>query len=294
LIHPYRPRLRLEGAKAKELYSFGQWVLGSSILIFLLTQGDDALVGKVLGVAALGFYQMAYLISNLPATEITHAISQVSFPAYSKLQDDLPKLREAYLKTLQLTAFVSIPLAGGIFILGPEFIRIFLGAKWTPMVPAMRALCIFGVTRSINATLGPLFQGMGEPQAMTKASGIQLMIMATIIYPLTTNWGILGTSVAVVIPNLFAMVYLSRKIANIAKFKSIAFYQNLLFPILGTAIMDLSILTVQNRIIESNLVSLFGSIVIGITVYFGVISLFDRISNYKLRDTINSVLKLMQ
>ncbi len=31
---------------------------GSSILIFLLTQGDDIFGGKMLGVAALGFYQM--------------------------------------------------------------------------------------------------------------------------------------------------------------------------------------------------------------------------------------------
>lgn len=294
VIHPYRPRVLFEAGKAKGLYGFGRWVLGSSILIFLLIQGDDALVGKVLGATALGFYQMAYLISNLPATEITHVISQVTFPAYSKLQDDLPKLRKAYLKTLQLTAFVSIPLAGGIFILAPEFTRIFLGDKWMPMIPAMQALCIFGVTRSINATLGPLLQGMGEPHVMTKASGIQLIIMATIIYPLTTSWGILGTSLAVIIPNLFVMVYLSQKIANIAKFKFITFYQNLLVPILGTVIMIFFISIVQNRMIESNLVSLFASTVIGITVYFGAISLFDRISNYKLRDTINWGLKLIQ
>ncbi|GAI54637.1 unnamed protein product, partial [marine sediment metagenome] len=133
LVHPYRPHFKLDLAKTKELFGFGKWILGSSILVFLITQGDDIFVGKLLGITFLGFYQMAYRISNAPATEITHVISQVTFPAYSKLQDNLPGLREGYLKTLQLTAFISIPLAGGIFILAPEFTTIFLGDKWMPM-----------------------------------------------------------------------------------------------------------------------------------------------------------------
>ncbi|MCD6270366.1 oligosaccharide flippase family protein, partial [bacterium] len=78
LIHPYRPHLSFDLGRAKELFGFGKWVLGSSILVFLITQGDDIFVGKLLGVAALGFYQMAYRISNMPATEITHVISQVT------------------------------------------------------------------------------------------------------------------------------------------------------------------------------------------------------------------------
>jgi O-antigen/teichoic acid export membrane protein len=96
LIHPYRPHLSFDLGKAKELFGFGKWILGSSILFFLIMQGDDIFVGKFLGATMLGFYQLAYRISNMPATEITHVISQVTFPAYSKLQDNIPKLREAY------------------------------------------------------------------------------------------------------------------------------------------------------------------------------------------------------
>jgi len=149
LIHPYRSRLSRDLAKAKQLFGFGKWVLGSSILIFLITQGDDIFVGKLLGATALGFYQIAYRISNIPATEITHVISRVTFPAYSKLQNDIPKLREAYLKVLQITAFLSFPIAGLIFALAPDFTRIFLGEKWMPMVPAMQVLVFAGLARSV-------------------------------------------------------------------------------------------------------------------------------------------------
>lgn len=145
VFHPYRPHIRLNKNEFQDLFSFGKWVFGSSILIFLVTQGDDIFVGKMLGATALGLYQMAYLISNLPATEITHVISQVTFPAYSKMQGDIPRLKAAYLDVLQLTAFISLPVAGGIFILAPEFTLIFLGEKWMPMVPTIQILVLAGL-----------------------------------------------------------------------------------------------------------------------------------------------------
>lgn len=214
-VHSYRPRLRFEGAKAKELYAFGRWILGSSILVFLLNQGDDILLGKVLGVTALGLYQMAYRISNLPATEITHVISQVTFPAYSKLQDRLPQLRQAYLQTLQVVAFLSFPIAGGIAFFAPDFTRIFLGEQWMPMVPAMQVLAIWGLMRSLGAMSGSLFQGVGRPSILTSIQLAKLALLATLIYPFTVRWGMLGTALAVVIHTLPIEIYVHYRVIRL-------------------------------------------------------------------------------
>jgi len=217
ILHPYRPHARFDKGEFKELFGFGKWVLGSSILIFLITQGDDIFVGKMLGVTALGFYQMAYLISNLPATEITHVISQVTFPAYSKLQEDLPKLREAYLDVLQLTAFISIPLAGGIFILAPDFTQTFLGDKWMPMVPAIQMLVLAGLVRSIAATTGPIFHGIGKPRIDTIWQVIRLIVLIALIYPFTMRWGILGASISVLFSILVSTLGFSFMVIKITK-----------------------------------------------------------------------------
>jgi len=208
LIHPYRPHLSKDLGKAKELFGFGRWILGSNILAFLLTQGDDIFVGKLLGTTALGFYQLAYRISNMPATEITHVISRVTFPAYSKLQGNTPKLREAYLKVLQLTTFLSFPIAGLIFVLAPDFTKIFLGEKWMPMVPAMQMLCAFGVVRSINSTIGTFLIGIGRPDILPKITIFQILFIGILIYPLTKSKGIFGTSIAITLPYVAVMFFL--------------------------------------------------------------------------------------
>jgi len=276
IIHPYRPRIKLEREKFQELFGFGKWILGSSIFVFLITQGDDIFVGKMLGVTALGLYQMAYLISNLPATEITHVISQVTFPAYSKLQDDLPKLREAYLKILQLTTFISIPLAGGIFIFAPEFTKIFLGDKWMPMVPAIEALALAGLLRSISATTGSVFQAVGKPEIVTKWQPVRLFVLLAVIYPFTVRWGILGTSLAVVSCNLISTVGFSVKVVRIIQCDAGSFLKRIILPSINTLATILIIVILKNTITTVRALELILLIGISIMIYLGATYISDK------------------
>jgi lipopolysaccharide exporter len=196
LVHPYRPRLRFDPDAARALVGYGRWVTGSTIMVFLITQGDNAVVGKLLGVGALGLYQMAYRISNMPTTEIAAMTHQVTFPAYSKLQDDLPRLRQAYLKTLRLTGLLALPLSVGILVLAPDFTHVLLGSKWAPMLPCLGILCAFGALRALVGTMGPVALAVNRPDIRTFSSLAQLMVLASLIIPLTHWWDIAGTAVA--------------------------------------------------------------------------------------------------
>jgi len=286
LIHPYKPRLSADLGKAKELFGFGKWIMGSSIIIFLITQGDDIFVGKLLGVTALGFYQLAYRISNMPATEITHVISQVTFPAYSKLQDNIPKLREAYLKVLKLTAFLSFPIAGLIFVLAPDFTKIFLGEKWMQMVPAMQVLCIFGVTRSLNATTGPIFQAVGKPSILTKISLSQLIFLAAIIYPLTIKGELIGVSWAVTLANIFCFILAFQKIIKIMKESK----KNIIGVIIPPALITISIMCLIYllKIIMLDKTSLFTIFVLSILVSSSIYFVYGKIIGFSFSNFLNS------
>jgi O-antigen/teichoic acid export membrane protein len=253
IIHPYRPRVRLDPVKARELFGFGKWVWGSTILIFLLTQGDDILVGKILGVAALGFYQMAYRISNLAATEIADVISQVTFPAYAKIQDDLAKLSRAYLKTFQLTAVTTAPLACIIFSLAPEFTKIFLGDKWTPMVSAMQALAFVGLLRSIAATTGPVFLATNRPALDTKLRLMQLFAVVVLIYPFTIKWGIFGTSITILISIFIATVACMVKITSVLRLAGWQICKPMIVPMVSGMAVIASMTALKTIMAPSNM-----------------------------------------
>lgn len=286
VVHPYRPHLRLELHKARELFGFGRWVLGSTILVFLLNQGDDAFVGKVLGVTMLGFYQMAYRIANMPTTEITHVISQVTFPAYAKIQNNLPRLRESYLRVLQFIACVSFPIAGLIFILAPDFTGVFLGEKWMPMVPAMQVLALWGFISSIGATTVPFFSSTGRPEIQTKLQFVVLILLAILIYPFSVTFGIAGTSLAVLLSTLVPTVLAFLIVIRTIRCEKINVAKLIAFPFIHTVFLVLCICFINSVWTHVGISRLIVSAMIGVLLYVCLLYLSDKWFGYRFFDSV--------
>jgi len=198
-IHPYRPHLSKDFGKAKELFGFGKWILGSSIFVFIGEHIDDVFVGRVLSAVALGFYQMAYRISNMLETEITQVISSVAFPAFAKIQDKQSRIQKAYFRIMRLTIAISLPITVGMILLAPEFTQIFLGEKWIPMVSAMQLLAVAGLIKSVVSTGSPLFCGSGYPNYEFYMQLIRGLIILLVIYPLILLKGISGAAIGVIL-----------------------------------------------------------------------------------------------
>jgi len=230
----------------------------------------------------LGFYQLAYRISNMPATEITHVISQVTFPVYSKLQDNLPKLREAYLKVLQVTAFLSFPIAGLIFVLAPDFTTIFLGEKWMPMVPAMQALVFAGLVRSIAATTGHTFYAVGKPEIETRWQVVRLIVLAASIYPLTLQWGILGASVAVCLSTLVSTIGFIFMVIGVTRCGVKDFSKMIVFPLISGIVMVLLIFALKANVGTIGIWQFLLFVGLGILFYLCITYLQDKFLNYKI------------
>ncbi|MBI4228119.1 MAG: lipopolysaccharide biosynthesis protein, partial [Deltaproteobacteria bacterium] len=251
VVHPYRPRLEFDLAKAKELYSFGKWIFAIGIMSYLVMQGDNFFVGKVLGATALGFYAMAFRICNLPVSEMYTMISKVLFPAYSKLQDDIPKLREAYNKTMQVIFFVSFPMTSMIVVLSHEFTAIFLGEKWLPIVPLIKVLSLYAFLRALAVFTGSLFQAVGRAEIDTKLLAYRLLIMMCLMYPFAQYWGIVGVAVAVLCSRVIDVVSVYIAL-GIIKGRLIPALKELLFPLVGSVITGLVLINFKPFIMSQH------------------------------------------
>lgn len=282
IVHPYRPRFNFNITKTMELFNYGKWVLGSSILVFLVTQGDDIVVGKLLGATYLGLYQLAYRISNLPATEIVHVISEITFPLYSKIQDNTSKLKEAYEMILQFTAYISFPITGFIFILAPELTLLFFGERWMPMVPAIQVLSISGLVRSLASTSGCLFYAIGNVKIDTKLQVIRLLVLGTLIYPFTVRWGLVGASFSVLFSILVSALgfsFESLKITQIPIKDYIAIFTT---PFISTTSVVISIYILKYLIYCKTILDLLLILFLGFLIQIIFTYIFDTLFGKKI------------
>jgi len=199
VVQPFRPKLEWDPARFKELTRYGRWITGLSFIGFIVTQGDDIFVSKYLGLAALAYYQLAYSISNLPATKVTHVISRVSFPTYARLQNNPEGLRAAFVGVLRSTMMLSAPVSVVIWLAAPGIVEHILGQKWAPILPLIQILVISAFVRSFAALGGALFQACDRPDLDLKMNLPRFVAVVGLIWPLTAWRGLEGASWVVLI-----------------------------------------------------------------------------------------------
>jgi O-antigen/teichoic acid export membrane protein len=209
LIHPYRPRIRIDWSRARRLFSYGKWLSLSYVLIFVGAHGDDAVVGKVIGTAALGIYQLSYRLAQLAVSETTYVIERAAFPTYAKLQGESDRLRSAYFRIAGVTAALSVPLALAILVLAGDFVKVFLGDQWLTMIPVVRVLSVAALVKSIVSTGSPLFKGVGRPQFEFQMQLARAGTVAALVVPFALKWGLVGGAFAVLLSAcaMFAVWY---------------------------------------------------------------------------------------
>lgn len=121
---------RFDRRELTGLYAFGGRISVISFAEFLAASLDTLVVGAASGVRALGQYNRALLLVNLPLDRAAFGMSDVLFPAFSRAAARAPQLRRAYLGATRVAAALLLPLGAGIAVAAPELVAVLLGGQW--------------------------------------------------------------------------------------------------------------------------------------------------------------------
>jgi PST family polysaccharide transporter len=100
---------------------------------------------------------------------------RVVFPAMAQVQDDIVRLKSAYVRGLQLTGLFGLPLTVLLYLCAPEIIGVLLGDRWLEVIPVFSALSIatfFRLSSRVSSSL------------LRATASIREMILSQILYAL--------------------------------------------------------------------------------------------------------------
>ncbi|MBN2513019.1 MAG: oligosaccharide flippase family protein [Sedimentisphaerales bacterium] len=293
VICDYRPKLKLDFSKAKELWQFGKWVYLMSILGFILTFGDQVIVWGVLGIGSIALYYQASRYATLLFSEITTIVGQVMFPAFSMLQDDIVRLREAYLKLVGLVSFVAAPLSIGIILLGPVFVRLVLKQEYHAMTPVLQILALRGLFLAIGGTRGPLFNAIGKPQANRYNTLLRIVIYAVGLYPLTRLYGITGIALTMLIINVVVNPLDFHLVRRLLKGQNWQMYRPFFYPLFAALCMGGIVFICRTAFFEKDSVlGLCIMLMVGACSYLGLTFLIDIVFKSNTMDIFWEIIAL--
>lgn len=198
-LSSFRPTFRFDAKMAGNLLSYGKFIALGSIASFIVANIDDVVVGKVLDFTALGYYSMAYIVSNLVVVNMAQLINKVSFPAYAKVAGNPRDLKKIFLLTFRYISVIAAPFSMVLITLGHELASTFFGEKWLPMVPALQIISISAFLRALFSSAGGLFNGIGKPQYVFLINISQAVLLFVFLIPMTKFFNIVGTSLGALI-----------------------------------------------------------------------------------------------
>jgi lipopolysaccharide exporter len=210
-----RPTFFFNRTLAKELFGYGKFITGVAIFGFIASEIDNAVVGKVLGMEALGFYAIAFKLASLPATHFSKVTARMMFPVCSKLQNDRPALRSVYVKVMQFVGHLAIPVSIGMALMAPEIVRVLYGERWLPAVVPLQVLSLYGGVTALGSW-GYVFNALGKPHIPFYLNLGRALGIGALIYPMTAVFGLAGAAWAVALPMvvhfLVQVVVISREL----------------------------------------------------------------------------------
>jgi O-antigen/teichoic acid export membrane protein len=143
-VAPAFERRTISWVHARYLARMGFGFSLGRLLNFFSLQGDNFVVGRLLGTEALGMYNRAYQLMTLPAMYVGQVFERVMFPAMARKQSKSRDIAEEFLLALEVLTIVALPAGVVMFVLAGEIVSVGFGDRWTGVVPAVSVLS-FGV-----------------------------------------------------------------------------------------------------------------------------------------------------
>ena len=232
----------------RKIFKYSMFKSLADIMNYLTRNLDNILIGRVIGMEALGYYDKAYKLMLLPIGSIAEVVSQVLHPVLAKYQTNISIINNVYLKLTKYFGLIGISLSVYLFFSAKEIIYIIFGSQWFNSVLPFKYMTQMIWIQMILSTSQPIFLSIGRSNYLFITGLIASILIATGIC--------IGTFLFKSIVSVAIMILLANSIVFI----------------LITYIMNIMIL--KNRIIDFFLTLKAGVItgivllIINIVIYF--------------------------
>jgi len=162
LRHYHKPSFIYRHSELKGFYGFGLYQMGERSINYISANADKMLIGKLVGINAVGFYNLAWQLIIFPLSKINPIVNKVAFPVYSKVQNDQAALDRYYSFNVKVLSLVTMPLLAFLMFFSHEIVFIVFGKGWEHTADLLPALGLIGILKALGNPGGAIILALGR------------------------------------------------------------------------------------------------------------------------------------
>ena len=171
--------LSLKFRKALPLVKIGIYETGTHILDFFSNKIDVFIIGKLLGMEALGVYDLAKEIVVKFVYLIRTVVSKVALPILANNNNDDDAVRNRFLSMTKVVAYLCIPICITLAVFSEPVVRILYGEKYLEIVPLVSIFSIIIMIGSVSS----FFDMLGVAKGRTDLNFLYTILRVVITPP---------------------------------------------------------------------------------------------------------------
>lgn len=138
----WKPSFIISFARLKEIYNYGVFILGVSLIERIYRESLNLVVGKIYGPSQLAYYNRGESFPVMMLGNINDGTQAVMFSALSSKQGNKDALRTITARNLKSISLIVVPVLMGLFVTGKNLILLLLTEKWLPCLLFLQVSCI--------------------------------------------------------------------------------------------------------------------------------------------------------
>ena len=177
----------------RHLLRFGWHYVSAQLIQYVGSNADSFIIGTRFGASSLGLYNRGFQLLMAPLGQVRSPTTSVALPVLSRLQDD-PVRHDRYVLRGQLALgyLLVVPIA---FLAGTArpVILLFLGDRWTSVVPIFRMLAIAGAVQTFSFACFWIYLSREITGQLVKLSYVETGIRIVCLV-IGSRWGVVGVA----------------------------------------------------------------------------------------------------
>lgn len=264
--------------RIKKLIKYGWKLLVQSLILQLYSSLRSLCISKIYTTSDLAYYTKGNQFPDLISTNVDTAINTVLFPAMSRVQESLDKVKRFARKTTQISSYIMSPLLIGFIAIAEPFISFLLTDKWLLAVPFLRIECIILLFRAPQTAILQGLKAIGRSDSVLKCD-IPIRIFAIIVLLISIRFGVIIFAFSEILITFFGTLVYSKEAKKYLKYN----YKELFFDfginVLLSIIMGLIVWIIAKIVFLSNSFIIIIQIICGFSIYL-VLSIIFKNSSY--------------
>jgi PST family polysaccharide transporter len=216
VISPYRPKFKVKRAVTFQLLRFGLGFQLNGLLNRLKDSEIFLFAGIYQGASSVGYLNWAWKYSSV-ALAWDESVSRVTFPLFSRLQEDKDHLRRTLNRAMQTVAIVIWPIQCLLISTASSFIPLVFTDKWMPALRPFQCVSFSVIGASLVRTAYNVLFALGRNRIAIRSTVLYTVLNWVFFVALFIKFGLIGAGVANVITTYLFLIfffYAGRKVVR--------------------------------------------------------------------------------